>query len=198
MKVYLFIMLAAVLSISGCAPRASSSLNSNAGNLNNYKTFAWLPADIQTNNPKYKGDIIDSKIKSDVDQELRNRGLVEVQENQNPDLLLTYHVYTENRQQVSGGYYGGFYPGFGWGGYYGGWGYGGWGYGFPSVYNYTQGTLILDLIDGKSQKVVWRGSIDGDITNTRKLDKRIDKGVHAIMKKYPITGDKKEAKHNIS
>jgi hypothetical protein len=194
MKVYLIIMLAALLSFSGCAPKASSSLNSSAGNLSNYRTFAWLPADVQTNNPKYKGDIIDSKIKSSVRSELESRGLMEVPDNQNPDLLLGYHVYTENKQQMTGGYYGG-YPG--WGGYYGlgGWGsyYGpgwGWGYGFssPSIYNYTEGTLILDVMDNRTKQVVWRGSIDGDVTNTKKLDKKIEKGVEAIMEDFPIKG----------
>jgi hypothetical protein len=189
MKGYLFIMLAALLSIGGCGPRVSSSLNESAGDVRNGKTFAWLPPDIQTNNPKYSGDIIDNKIKTEVNEELGQRGLTEVKEEQNPDLLVAYHVYTENRQQVTGGYYGGFYPGYGWGGYYGGWGYGGWGYGAPSVYNYTEGTLILDVIDSKSKKVIWRGAIDGDVTNTKKLDKRIDKGVESIMEEFPV-GDK--------
>ena len=44
-------------------------------------------------------------------------------------------------------------------------------------------------MDARTHSVVWRGSIDGDVTNTRKLDKRIDKGVHTIMQEFPIKGD---------
>jgi hypothetical protein len=189
MKIHILILFAALLGFAACSPNASSSINSSADNFRNYKTFAWQPPDIQTDNPKYSGEMVDTEIKGNVRSELQARGLQEVPENQNPDLLITYHIYTQNKQQISGGYYGGYYPGWGWGGYYGGWGYGGIGYYSPSVYNYTEGTLILDVKDARTNSMVWRGSIDGDVTNARKLDKRIDKGVHSIMEEFPIKED---------
>jgi hypothetical protein len=70
-------------------------------------------------------------------------------------------------------YYGGFYPGwgFGWG-----WGYNPYFYyGAPFNYyggltyaeqeHYKEGTLIIDLIDTRTRKIVWRGFGVGEVHN---------------------------------
>jgi hypothetical protein len=158
-----------------------------------YKTFSWGSSDIKVNNPKYNSDLINRNIKRTVETELASRGISLNQSN--PDFVISYHTYTEQKQRTSGGYYGypygpfGFYPyafryGWGWGFPYS-YGYG-YGYG-PSSYTYTEGTLIIDITDAKSNELIWRGMVSGNVNNVNSLQKQIAKGIKAIIKKYPAT-----------
>lgn len=76
-----------------------------------------------------------------------------------------------------------------------GWGRFGWGMPYyPGFYgsNYsysstsTDGTLVLDLVDAKSGRIIWQKAISGDVTNPNRLDKQIDKGVKKLMKDFPV------------
>jgi hypothetical protein len=103
----------------------------------------------------------------------------------NPDLLVTYtaKVGLGSKIVYYPTYYGtGFYPGFGIG--YG-WGYRPyyWGWGGPAfVYyggmtavdkeHYKEGTIIIDLIDTRTRRVVWRGFGVGEVHHN--VQKNID------------------------
>ena len=45
---------------------------------------------------------------------------------------------------------------------------------------------MLDVIDNRTNELIWRGSIEGDVDNVNRLQKQVDKAVQAIMKKYPV------------
>jgi hypothetical protein len=59
----------------------------------------------------------------------------------------------------------------------------------PQHYTYTEGTLIIDILDTKTNEVVWRGTVAGKVDDVANLQKQIDKGIRAILKKYPVTPD---------
>jgi hypothetical protein len=156
-------------------------------NFNSYRKYAWKEPDVQVVNPIYESDLITKKIKNVVEDEFVKKGIVLV--NNKPDFFVTYNIRKEKKQQTMNNYSGmGFYPfwGLGWGWrmpymmgypYYGGM--------MPYTREYTQGTLILDVVDAKSNKLVWRGSVSGNVDNVKNLQKQIEKGVRAILKKYP-------------
>jgi hypothetical protein len=56
-------------------------------------------------------------------------------------------------------------------------------------YVYDAGTLLLDLVDAKSNPLVWRawaeGSIDGAIDNQDWMEARIDEAVGKIVARLP-------------
>jgi hypothetical protein len=123
---------------------------------------------------------------------MANRKIIKT--DKNPDVLVTYHTYTEKKEVTTRNNY----PmgmGYGWG--YGGWGYG-WGGYYPyyggfnnwnsvgDTYTYTEGVLIIDFIDNQTKEVVWRGSVDGNVDNADKINKKIEKAVQSIMKKTPM------------
>jgi hypothetical protein len=104
-----------------------------------------------------------------------------------PDVILTI---TGIATKYSGSYwnYWGWYGGWGW--YYPG--YPGWGYpwypggGYPSYYEYTTGSLIIDMIDWRSASLdddyppfVWAGALNGLINRTpvdvSKINLAVDK-----------------------
>jgi hypothetical protein len=75
-----------------------------------------------------------------------------------------------------------FYDGFG-----GGWRRGG-GFGDATaeVENYKVGTLVVDLFDANSKKIIWRGSsIDALSDKSDKNIKNLDKGVQKMFDHFP-------------
>jgi hypothetical protein len=190
-KILSLFALIGLFGLGGCA---TVDMDRSA-DFSKYKTFAWLPAEIKVGvNPKYNSDLINRNIKYAVETEFAKRGIAKTTKS-DADFLIGYHTYTEKKERTTGGNYGAypFYP------YYGGWGwgwrsfgmmpyYGGWG-SQPRTYSFTEGTLIIDVVDNQTKQLVWRGAVDGDVENVARLQKRIQKGVEAIMKKYPARPD---------
>jgi hypothetical protein len=80
----------------------------------------------------------------------------------------------------------------GYGGY-GGYGYPGWGWGMGASsttyneYDYYVGTLVCDVFDTESKKLVWQGVVSGEIDdNPKSRERNIPRVVQEIMKKYPV------------
>jgi hypothetical protein len=79
-----------------------------------------------------------------------------------------------------------FYNGFG-----GGWGwrrFGGGGFGDSTTteQDYKVGTLVIDLYDGKSKQLIWRGSAQDTVSDkAAKNEKNLDKGVAKMFKAFP-------------
>jgi hypothetical protein len=56
------------------------------------------------------------------------------------------------------------------------------------VYQYQEGTLVLDFVDAKTKKLLWRGSGKarvGDAKTPEKRQKLINEAVEKILKKFP-------------
>jgi hypothetical protein len=50
------------------------------------------------------------------------------------------------------------------------------------------GTLVVDILEGESHEVLWRGSAEGALIDVRRSDQRqetIDKIVREVLKEYP-------------
>lgn len=181
MKTILNICLAVavMLSLGSCAVTDIDK----STDFKQYKTFGFGTAEVNVNNPAYKGSLISSKIRRNVQSEFEKRGLV--YDKTNPDVLVSYETFTADKERMYSGYPYMMYPGMFyrfpmmWGYPYGPYG------GFGNGYRYTEGTLIIDIVDAKTKEQVWRGLVKGDVSNLNGLSKSIDKGVRAIMKKYP-------------
>ncbi len=157
-----------------------------------YKTYAFTKPEVNVKNPVYSNPLLMERIQGNLARELGERGLT--QQTASPDLLVKVHTYTEDKTRtVSNGpayspffpyrwgffpYRFGFWPMWG-GGYYGGW---------NQTYqqNYTQGTLLVDMLDARTKKLLWRGAIQGAVDNPNRLDRQVARGVRKIMKDYPV------------
>ena len=88
---------------------------------------------------------------------------------------------TQNQQTLNT-----FYDGFG-----GGWGWRSWGGGAfgeatTTTDVYQVGTLVVDLFDGKTKKLIWRGSSSDTLSNnSEKNIKNLDKAVHKMFPTLP-------------
>jgi len=186
MKTLLNLMLGILIiaGISSCSSYNYYTAGLNKTNMSQYRSFAWMPQQGKGKSADVSA-AADIKIKDAAVASLSSKGLA-LRPN-NPDLLVTYTavVGQGSKTVYASTYYGagsGFYPGWGLGfgfGYGYGYGYGyrpyyGFGYS-PFIYyggstavgkdHYKEGTVIIDLIDTRTHKIVWRGFGVGEVHN---------------------------------
>ncbi len=146
------------------------------------KTYDWfpqptiIPGDART--AQERSGLVAKRIKDAVDSELRAKGLKK--DSRNPNFLIVKHLGFDDKINVTD--YGYSYGAYGH--YYGG----AWGGRTIDVYQYTEGTLILDFIDTKTKQLIWRGAATGTVDPDRpreEREKRLNKAIAKILAKFP-------------
>jgi hypothetical protein len=190
MKIWTKSSLLAILAllVGGCASSPNTFSNVDPGvDFNQYKTFGYFPT-LSTDKEQYQS-LVSNFLKVAVAQELVVRGLDHDEEN--PDLRVNFYINTQDKIKTrsvptAGSYYDYRDP------FYDPWGgYGGMGGGYETrVDQYTEGTLNIDVVDSKTNKLVWEGSIVGRLTekDVRNMEKTVDEAVAAVMVDFPILG----------
>lgn len=118
-------------------------------------------------------------IQTNIELNMDKKGYVK---SANPDLWITYYIKVDTKQQVRStnyGYYGGnpYY----YGAYYG------YNTGFTdvSVVEYKEGSIIIDIVDSREDKLVWQG-VGKKTINENKIDHtdEIRKTIGEIFYRY--------------
>ena len=179
----------AMLTLSACSSVDTSWDYNPDVNFSQMKTFAWSTADDDGSQYHLDG-LMDERVRNAVDQTLAAKGLKMVAKDK-ADLLVNYLTKVSTKVNVNtftnyygyNPYYSYYAPGWGWNGPWGA---------APvtetQVSEYNVGTLIIDLVDAKTQKLVWRGSL-GDIIRDKDTPRErvqfINKSVNEILANYP-------------
>jgi hypothetical protein len=143
-----------------------------------YKTYSWER--VKTQDPLYV-----DRIKNSVNAALAAKGWTQV--DSGGDVSIVAMEITRDQQTLNT-----FYNGFG-----GGWGWrrfggGGFGEATTTTETYKVGTLVVDLFDTKTKKLLWRGiSSDTLSNNSNQNIKNLDKGVDKLFKQFPPVSSKK-------
>ena len=60
----------------------------------------------------------------------------------------------------------------------------------PQMINYEQGTLVVDIVDARSNKVIWRGwaqdNVEGVIDNQDWMERQLDEAVTRMLERFPL------------
>ena len=143
-------------------------------NLNLYKTYSWLPVkEIESkNNPLVYNELTDKRIKRAVDAQLKIKTIQNTTDA--PDLRVHYHIVIDSKSMVRPSMYGYNYSQY-------------WIRNQMDVYQYREGTLIIDLMDANNNSLIWRGwgtaiLENGDIDLT---EEKINDAVYKILKEFP-------------
>ncbi|MCX6219039.1 DUF4136 domain-containing protein [Spirosoma sp.] len=170
----------------GCAPRVTVDKNSRT-DFSKYKTFAWMDSDVKAGqNPLYYNQIATESVESTMAEVLQQKGLTET--TTKPDLIVGYHFFVEDKTRnvaTPSPYYG---PYMGWGRWgYGGWGPGWWGWGGQQYQQqqYQAGTLVVDMVDARTRKLVWRGSVQNAVGDPARIAAQLRKEAERIVEKFP-------------
>jgi len=178
--------LAATLGVTGCSTmKVSSDYDPDAmSKAREYQTYAWLPkeGDIIVEGTRTSNDIVAKRVKESVDAQLAEQGYRQAEDGQ-ADFLVGYHVGLAGKIDAS---FVNTYYGYGVGGWYGPW-VGGV-YSNTYVDEYTEGTLIIDVVDAEANQLVWRGTAQAEVserTSPKERRERIAEAVRRILAKFP-------------
>jgi hypothetical protein len=184
LKIYLAILV--LLWLFGCSPGVHVDRDETV-NMSTFQTYKFVDDEPNPDpNPLYHSSLLDNAIHSEIAHQLERRGWRE--DNRSPDVLVAYHTFTQQKQQSVNNYYPMMYGGWGW--RYYPWGftpypYGYWN-GYQQTYQYTEGTLILDVINAKSKTLVWRGSVSDAVNDPGDLHRKAIKAVDQVFTKFPL------------
>jgi uncharacterized protein DUF4136 len=168
-------LLALFLTSQVKAQKVSTDFDPKA-NFSDYKTFMWI------GHPRVKEDpLMEQRIVDAVSAALVAKAWQQVTEG--ADVGVMAHVATEREHTLET-----FYSGFG-----GGWGWRHWGGGLGEAITtpetYTVGTLVVDLFDGHTQQLIWRGMATDTLSDKPQKDtEKLNKAVAKMFKDFPPRG----------
>jgi hypothetical protein len=164
---------------SGCATISVSTDYDHTVDFSRYRTFSFVGGHIWINGVRDDGNtLVNDRIHRAIVDALAAKGLREVPTD--PDLQVGYLAGARTRTEVEG--VGPYAPGFGpylgwdewWGPMYTDW----W------TRTYEEGTLIIDLIDAHTKKLVWRAYARTEV-NPPVTDEKIRKAVGKAFTHFP-------------
>ena len=143
-----------------------------------YRTYDWAPADglPRTDERLRANPFFVDDVHGAIDTELNRRGLVRATA-ERADLLVHYHAAVNERLEVTTR------PGL-----------------FrdclgddcrSEVTTYEAGTLVVDLVDASTQRLVWRGwaehRLEDMLDDPAEVKRRVQSGVRRIFATFPLT-----------
>ena len=162
------------LAFSSCAPVRINSYLERGVDFQQYRTYAWGPADgLSTGDPRLDNNrFFRERVEKAVNQQLASRGF-EKRESGAADVLIHMHARIDQRIESDA---------------------------IDREYArcdvsdcrpfvYDAGTLLLDFIDTRTNQLAWRGwaegSFDGAIDDQDWMEARIDDAVAKILARLP-------------
>ncbi len=191
MKKKFFLLLAAVLLLAAaCSSLEVKTDYDRTVDFSRYRTFSFYGW--SKDSEKILTPFARERFVQAFKEEFARRGIQYVK--QGGDLMVGLFVHTKDRQRVTAtrlpyGGYGSYYNcGPGWG----------WGPGCPmsrvtvSTYEYTEGTLVVDVYDARQQRLIWEAVGTKTVNPDEKNQgANIKKVVSEIMASYPVKPMKK-------
>ena len=169
-----FTVVGLALVAAGCSGISTTSDWDETYDFSALSTYAWTDQGLEGG----VSEIMLRRMKAAVEGDLATKGFSKADE-YTADFLLAYHTGTQDQQQYDTYGYG---AGGWWGGYWGG------GMTTTTVRTYTEGTLILDVIDRERNELVWRGSATDTIDEMNSPEQRVQlvqDAVTKLMKDFP-------------
>lgn len=163
MKIYGLLFIISTFVLASCSAVRVSYDFDKATDFNAYKTYNYHKNGIDK---LELNDLDKRRILSAIDAQMAAKGFTKTETS--PDLYINVLASSKEKINIDNGYYGGY-----WGG--------------PSrVYQYTSGTIIIDIIDEKRNILIWQGAGSG--LNVSDLESKADdipQAVAEIMAKFP-------------
>jgi hypothetical protein len=179
-----------LLTVAACTPLPKTGYDfDRSTDFSAYHTYAWLSGDQEkTGDRRADSSAVDMRIRIAVGTQLRLKGYQTLPEGK-PDFYVAYHVgLKDNSPSISTQYYSDGMAG----------------HAFahsadtrsagksePAINetpSYLTGSLLIDIVDAASQKLVWRGTAAGEVDpglTSQQRDERTKAIVHSILSHFP-------------
>ena len=169
------VLVSVALLLAGCAPVSVGAHRAPDVRFASYHTFTWAPADaLPIGDPRLDGNpFFEDYLEGAVERHFREHGITLADVPANADLLVHYHAAVTQRVDTSR-----------------------WhetsqnGYPEPSVVSYDQTTIVLDVVDMQTDRLVWRGWAQADLQNVVReqeaLKRHIEESVVLMFERLPL------------
>ncbi len=165
-----YLALIMIMLFTSCSPLQVSSDYDDTANFASYKTFSFHDKGIEK---LQLNDLDKRRVINAITAELVAKGMQPAKDQ--PDIIV--NVLASNKEKIDINYYNDPY----WG-----WYYYPWGMNQTSVNQYTEGTLIIDMIDHQKNTLVWQGQGSGfRVDDIQNKAERIKEAINVIMSHYP-------------
>jgi hypothetical protein len=140
-----------------------------------YETYRWAKG--REKNPRdafARNTLLNKRVQFAVDRSLQSKGFRKLEKGQ-PDFIVVVHAGVTEKMQVY--QHGGWYRG--WWGPYGG---------YTSVSHYTEGTLVVDIVDRTEKELAWRGMATGVVrpqSDPESVQEDIQYAIEEILYEFP-------------
>jgi hypothetical protein len=170
MRITLALLIALALAGGSVQAQTVTYDVDRSADFSKFKTFAWIPGVVSADEINHRR-IVDA-----VSEQLAAKGLVPAGADQRADLLVAYHVTFDQDVRISG--------------YSNGWGP----YAFAGRSGAAQideivtGALAVDVVDNRTNRIVWRGRASKEVDLNADPDKRtrnLKKAAERLFKNFP-------------
>lgn len=169
--------MAALVLTMGCATMGVGSHVQTGLNVAQYHTYDWGQADaLPAGDPRLDEDpFFKDHILGAVEKQMAAKGFERAEVDGHPDLLIHYHAAINRRLEVNRTDQE---------------------YGYCAdeecrarVFEYEAGTLVLDIVDANTNRVIWRGwaqdTIEGVLEDQDRMSRKIDEAVRRMLARFP-------------
>lgn len=168
--------LTLAMAVAGCATMAGGAYVPRGQDLTRYRTYQWATGDaLDTGDARLDNNrFFDERVRAAVDRELAVRRFEKAPPDR-ADLVVHYHASFTQEIDVRG---------------------------IDAEYKYCEeercgpysyeaGTLLVDLVDARTMRLVWRGWVegqfDGVIDDQRAMELTVDATVKQLLKRLPVS-----------
>ena len=173
-RIALIGVLVATTMAAACATMRVGTYVARGTDFSRYQTYAWGPVDaLPIGDPRLDNNpIFRDYLQGAVERGLRGRGLLLVPASGKPDLLIHFHGAVRQVLDVNA-------PESG--------------RGVVTredvtIVDYDEGTLVIDMVDAHTDKLVWRGwavdSLTGILETQDRMEKKIEQAVSRMLATY--------------
>jgi Domain of unknown function (DUF4136) len=172
-----------LVAVCGCVRMKISTVHDPKATFTPWKSYAWMPEPAKEPEGIRSNPLLDGYFRETVEQQLAGQGYLKKTVD-TADFLIGYHASLTKGMsvQIMNSYYN--YPGSQ-----------NWDYprfaptsADTQVYEFSTGSLIIDLVDAKTRELEWRGSAEAhlDLRPSLKEKKaRIKEAVQKILEQFP-------------
>jgi hypothetical protein len=163
-------------SIAACASPKVGYDYDHGANFHAYHSYEWMPGKQEaTGDKRLDNSLVDSRIRTAINSNLRSKGYTP-SGNGSPDFYVAYHIGMKDvmKESSTQNYIGdrahGTYTTI------------------RDVQAYKEGTLLVDIVDAKSNQLVWQASALAEVEpgmTPEERDKRIASVVQVMLAHFP-------------
>lgn len=179
------------LLLMSCGPKVNTDKKTSA-DLSKFSSYAFLPNQDTIKTSNYDNRVVNEVVIDEINENLQELNY-RLDRNQ-PDILVYYHLMLDEEMAVNAGpvytNYSYYRPGYYVGPYYRNYAYSNYftipritGTGIEQV-PYKEGTIVIDLINRRTNEIIWRGRAE-DVITPNNLEEELRSYVDAIFAKFP-------------